>query len=55
MKYTVKETIEGIEYIEAITDDGVIMFIPKDEANSEYQRYLNPQAEHLNGILPADE
>jgi hypothetical protein len=46
MKYTYEvietETPSGI--IETILrSDGA--FIPKDEANSDYQRYLNPQAE----------
>jgi hypothetical protein len=26
-------------------EDGVVFSIPKDEANSDYQRYLNPEAE----------
>jgi hypothetical protein len=26
-------------------DDGLIWWIPMDESNSDYQRYLNPEAE----------
>ena len=32
-------------FIKRTTDDGVISFIPINEANSDYQRYLNPEAE----------
>jgi hypothetical protein len=31
--------------IERKNEDGSVSFIPKDEANSDYQRYLNPKAE----------
>jgi hypothetical protein len=43
MKYTYTEEVTetGFEYIKR--SDGAI--IPKDEANSDYQRYLNPEAE----------
>ena len=37
-------------------EDGSISLIPKDPANSDYQRYLNPdKVEHLTEIIPADE
>ena len=40
--------------IEKIDDNGVISFIPKNEGNSDYQRYLrwleNPDAEE-NGTI----
>jgi hypothetical protein len=39
----------GTSCIKATYDNGVILLIPKDEANSDYQRYLrwleNPDAE----------
>ena len=35
--------------IERQNEDGSISFIPKDEANSDYQAYLNP-VEHLTEI-----
>ena len=42
--YEIKETIEGIKYLEATSEDGVISFIPMDEANSDYQAYLADEA-----------
>jgi hypothetical protein len=45
VKYEVYETISGNELIKRINEDGSISFIPKDPANSDYQRYLNPEAE----------
>jgi hypothetical protein len=33
--------------------DGTTSTIPADPANSDYQRYLNPEAEHFTPILPA--
>lgn len=38
--------------------DGTVWWIPMDEANSDYQAYLNkdkPQVEHLTEIVPANE
>ena len=32
-------------------EDGSISFIPKDPANSDYQRYLNPEAEQSTPIV----
>jgi hypothetical protein len=31
--------------IQRVNEDGSISFIPIDEANSDYQRYLNPETE----------
>jgi hypothetical protein len=39
MSYTKKTTEIGYEYIEW-DDNGVVRFIPIDEANSDYQAYL---------------
>jgi hypothetical protein len=36
--------------IERITEDGVVTWIPKDPANSDYQAYLNPEAEQSTPI-----
>ena len=36
-------------------ENGYLYVIPNDEANSDYQRYLNPEVEHLTEIVPADE
>ena len=32
-------------------NEGVISTIPNDPANSDYQRYLNPEAEHFTPML----
>ena len=50
-----KETSpSGQDFIVRTNDDGSESWIPKDEANSDYQAYLNP-VEHLTEILPTDE
>jgi len=45
---------QGTTVIKADLGDGNLLFIPKNEANSDYQRYLrwleNPEAEE-NGTL----
>ena len=38
-------TDNGSDFIKRTTEDGTISFIPVDETNSDYQRYLNPEAE----------
>ena len=35
----------GQKFIQRNNEDGTITYIPLDEANSDYQRYLNPEAE----------
>ena len=45
--YEVVETITGNKVIKRNNEDGSISFIPKDEANSDYQAYL----EHLTEIV----
>jgi len=50
MKYTYEEiinkTLTGTSTIIKRTDEnGLIAWIPTDPANSDYQRYLNPEAE----------
>jgi hypothetical protein len=37
--------------IERLNADGSKSFIPADPANSDYQRYLNPEAEHFTPIV----
>ena len=44
----------GADYVKRTDADGQIWIIPTDEANSDYQAYLNP-VEHLTEIIPADE
>ena len=41
------EVIEelGNSMLKRTDEDGTIWWIPMDEANSDYQRYLNPEAE----------
>ena len=45
----------GIEYIERTTQEGVISWIPIDEANSDYQTYLHPEAALSTPIVSGDE
>ena len=40
MKYEIVEQPLGGEIIKAIIKDGAEIWIPKDEANSDYQAYL---------------
>jgi len=47
--------LENNTYIERTDEDGSIWAIPMDEANSDYQRYLNPEAEQSTPIVTADE
>ena len=47
MKYT-----ETDEIVIRENENGTTSFIPKDEANSDYQRYLNPEAEDFTPNLP---
>ena len=35
----------GVESIKRTDADGQVWWIPTDPANSDYQRYLNPEAE----------
>jgi len=43
--YEIKQDISGIDYLEMTSDDGTVSFVPMDEANADYQRYLNPDDE----------
>lgn len=43
--YQIKQNPIGQNYLERINDDGSVSYIPMDEANSDYQAYLNPKAE----------
>jgi hypothetical protein len=45
IKYTEKVSALGWEYIERDNADGTISVIPIDEANSDYQAYLEHEAE----------
>ena len=48
-----KVTTPTGEEIIQYEENGVLYSIPKDEANSDYQRYLNPEAEQSTPNLPA--
>lgn len=39
------------EAIERTDEDGTVWRIPLDPANSDYQRYLNPEAEQSTPIV----
>jgi len=41
----------GNKSIKRTDPDGTIWWIPSDPANSDYQRYLNPEAEQSTPIL----
>jgi len=45
-------TYEEQDYVIVATDEnGKQYFIPKDESNSDYQKYLNPEAEQSTPIV----
>ena len=56
MTITYKELTNerGDTYIEMTTDDGTVSFVPCDPANSDYQRYLNPEAEQSTPNLTGE-
>jgi hypothetical protein len=41
----VKDELLNREVIKRYNEDGSVSCIPADPANSDYQRYLNPEAE----------
>jgi hypothetical protein len=45
MEYRTETTQYNDTVIVRANDDGTESWIPTDEANSDYQRYLNPEAE----------
>jgi hypothetical protein len=46
------DSISSKEIIKRINEDGSESWIPTDPANSDYQRYLNPEAEQFTPNLP---
>jgi len=54
MKYEIRKT-ELSECLVGIDDDGTEWFIPKDPANADYQRYLNPEAEQSTPSVTSGE
>ena len=53
--YEEVETSVGSIVIKRTDADGQVWFIPTDPANSDYQRYLNPEAEQSTPMISADE
>ena len=54
MTKSIYEEITGITgnvIIKRTDENGQEWFIPKDETNSDYQRYLNPEAEQSTPIV----
>jgi hypothetical protein len=45
----------GITVIKRTDVDGQVWWIPTDPTNSDYQRYLNPEAEQSTPIDTGDE
>jgi len=52
MKYTYEILNQGTELETLLRSDGAV--IPMNEANSDYQRYLNPEAEQSTPILTGE-
>jgi hypothetical protein len=48
--YELVEIFTGEKLIQRHNEDGTITSIPQDPANSDYQRYLNPEAEQSTPI-----
>jgi len=46
-----REETTGQGFIVRTNEDGSESWIPKDPANSDYQRYLNPEAEQSTPIV----
>ena len=53
MKKVIYELIENElgNYVKKTDLDGTVWSVPIDSANSDYQRYLNPEAEHFTPNL----
>jgi hypothetical protein len=56
--YEIITSFLGSEIIKRTDENGAEWFIPKDESNSDYQRYLrwleNPEAEQSTPSVPTD-
>ena len=51
MTYEIITDENGTETIKRTNEDGSVSFIPSDKSNSDYQRYLNPDAEHFTPMV----
>jgi len=53
MNYEIIEDSEtGIKIVKRTNDDGSLSFIPMDEANADYQAYLNKDTLPSNSSTP---
>ena len=52
LKYEIIELENFKPILQRTDEDGKVWTIPMDEANSDYQRYLNPEAEQFTPNLP---
>ena len=50
MKYTYEENTE-LNVIIRTDENGIVSSVPIDLGNADYQRYLNPEAEHFTPIV----
>jgi hypothetical protein len=50
--YELKTFEDGSKYLEMTDENGQIWGVPMVEGNADYERYLNPEAEHFTPILP---
>ena len=48
-KYEIYKNSFEQDVLKRIDEDGTIWYIPMDEGNSDYQRYLNPEADQPIG------
>jgi len=57
MTYTYEEIIneDGSKIVKRTDENDLVAWIPIDESNADYQRYLNPEAEQSTPIVTADE
>jgi hypothetical protein len=49
--YEIVTDFYGVDSIKRTDVDGSIWWIPTDPTNSDYQRYLNPEAEQSTPIV----
>ena len=54
-QYREETSQSGQDFIVRTNEDESESWIPVDEANSDYQRYLNPEAEQSTPMIPGDE
>jgi hypothetical protein len=55
MKYNKTTNRDGVEIISYTDENGTTYSFPADIANSDYQRYLNTEAEQSTPMIPGDE